>query len=185
MCSKWEGRCKQVQKWSIQVDELWWTIPGAGKFGDWYLDILRDTWGEDSGNHNALPWPPCHYCYCPHMGVFLTASKITNSSLMLWDSFPRQLWMKTVSQAANLEKTITGLRQQKGKINTWSTHFCEKWLWPFKQLQMNQPKNTRALQRARDCNHSLLWQSRWGAEDSKITEEKAHKKFCLAIKSLL
>lgn len=91
------------------------------------------------------------------MAVWLTVSKITNSSLLLWDSFPRQLWMKTVSQAPNLEETITGLRQQKGKINTLSIHFCKKWLWPFSQeLQMNQSENTRALQTARDCNRSCF-----------------------------
>lgn len=86
----------------------------------------------------------------------LPACQITNSSLFLWDSFPRQWWMKTVSQAPNLEETITGLRQQKGKINTLSTHLCEKWLWPFRQLQMNQPENTQPLQTDRDCNCSCF-----------------------------
>lgn len=116
------------------------------------------------------------------MGGFLTASKIPNSSLLLWDSFPRQLWMKTVSEAPKLEETITGLRQQKGKINTWSPHFWGERLWPFKQLQMTQPEKTQALQTARDCSHSCPWQSRWGAQGSKTTEEKAHKKFCWLLK---
>lgn len=100
-------------------------------------DIWIYSAEDEEPHYNALPWSPCHYWHCPHVGVFLTASKITNSSLLLWDFFPRQLWMKTVSQAPNLEETITGLRQQKGKINTWSTHFCEKRLWPFKQLQIS------------------------------------------------
>lgn len=111
-------------------------------------------WARDEEpHHNVLPWLLCHYWHCPHTGVLLTASKITDSSLLLWDS-PRQSWMKTVSQAPDLEETITGLRQRKGKINTLSNHFCEKWLWPLQQLQMNQPENTQALQTDRDCNHS-------------------------------
>lgn len=120
----------------------------------------RQVWGlipkytQPGMRSHSTPCSPCHYWHCPHTGVLLTASKITNSSLLLWDSFPRQLWTKTVSQAPNLEETVIGLRQQKGKINTLSSHFCQKWLWPFKELQMNQSENTRALQTARDCNHS-------------------------------